>query len=708
MKSKITKSGFTGGRNAAAAILILLIGFAVIACNNNGNSINDIIDNNDLQKQNLVISGTFATQNNGDEDAKFHAATVGLASKSVSRSAAQINADDFALEGLLEDGDIIFKLRGNYNSVTRTYTLSAASSFLRYSISGEFNEAGTAAPTASAVVQIKSNDVWETFEITVATSGSAPLINGEARADTITALNDGIPAALQGIWRDPSDPDFYIMVNAFSLTVYSKYGFSDGPGGGSPGGGIDDGKRNISRNISYSTTGDVWYEETMYFTDVETKDGITSGISAYIQEFSRDSIPWDKYNDLINVYAAEVKGWRIYQAEDVSDYLELDAEFIQTDEAKAIINKYPLLRASSGYYYSFKNEINNDAMQDIYNRFSWALDGFLKTREEYSIAMGDFLKTPEGINYNTVYGITIGNTVSPVAGDRSAQEWRDFETAAFDDWETSAFHQWYKSNKNADLYTVYEAYSTYMSEFINSSDFTAFVNGYSGINMSDINKEWTFIFDTDPSGNEWSNFWNTFHNSSAFRNLNSNKTILEAYLAGPGAANAAALGGATLTFYYGLEYPVHPQEPTAAWQAQSNAYWDEYYRVMDTWAEKNGRVTWNMVYRQYGLWDEMYASGYIDRWIAENTREGGIIQIYSKWAMKVENNRLKIGSYYQQLESPELPSGGDGGVDTENNVSRNPPSVNVEMPEGDLLDFTDYETVKKLKDIEWSDMSLSR
>lgn len=195
--------------------------------------------------------------------------------------------------------------------------------------------------------------------------------------------------------------------------------------------------------------------------------------------------------------------------------------------------------------------------------------------------------------------------------------------------------------------------------FIDSPEFITFVDQYAGVTMSDIIIVYLFAPDLNLYDFEWwLEFEDAFNNFSfhSRNNLYNNEAILNEFLKDIGNKLAEPLGGVTMVFYYGIVYPVdYPEEPSQAWQDQNNAYWAEYYQVMDTWAENNGYVTWSMVYnRPYELWQEMEDSGYIDSWIAANTRPGGIIQIYSKWAMKIEGGRLYFGNYYQPSENIEI------------------------------------------------------
>ena len=55
------------------------------------------------------------------------------------------------LEGTLDDGDITFKLKGSYDTVTESYTLSSASTYVRYTINSD------PAGTTSASIATRSN-----------------------------------------------------------------------------------------------------------------------------------------------------------------------------------------------------------------------------------------------------------------------------------------------------------------------------------------------------------------------------------------------------------------------------------------------------------------------------------------------------------------------------------------------------------------------
>ncbi|MCL2251404.1 MAG: hypothetical protein FWC12_05750 [Treponema sp.] len=200
----------------AVTVFIAVIGFSLAACGGNGD---------DLQNGALItISGSFAAQNADSGNAKFYA------SESANRSAREIiAADEILLEGFLEDGPITFKLKGSYDRGTKIYVLSAAGSFLRYSISGNLSNIND----SKAIVQVKDTDGnWTSIEVDVDASltGDAPSINSGGTIQD--ELDNGIPENMWGIWwgskpivrsseTDIAYPGhYYYVVDAYTIILY--------------------------------------------------------------------------------------------------------------------------------------------------------------------------------------------------------------------------------------------------------------------------------------------------------------------------------------------------------------------------------------------------------------------------------------------------------------------------------------------------------
>jgi hypothetical protein len=174
----------------------------------------------------VTISGSFESQT-AQGNAAFFASSVENSSARMGKSLSTMSVIE--LEGLLEDGDITFRLRGSYDTQTRQYVLSAAGSFLRYSISGDLtnpNNSGT------AIVQVRnlSDNTWSSHEVSVTASstGIPPVIEGGQIEDE---LNSGLPQDMWGVWWgenayiisefDIIQPGrYFYVIDAFTVVLY--------------------------------------------------------------------------------------------------------------------------------------------------------------------------------------------------------------------------------------------------------------------------------------------------------------------------------------------------------------------------------------------------------------------------------------------------------------------------------------------------------
>jgi len=342
-----------------------------------------------LETKNLTIAGSFDSQNGGSQ-ANFFAKAGSGAPMSAVRA---IGSTEYALEGLLEDGDITFRLKGNYNSDTKTYTLSAASSILRYTISGGFNSSGVA-ETGKAVVQLKSGEVWTTTEAEVTTTGTAPAI--DAGGTIVDETEGGIPMNMRGIWRDDGDASYYAMVNAFSVVIYEKEGNN-------------------------------WVEsETLYFTEIDVAGGVASGITAYM-DWDYDSLPANFSQLMMDDYTA-ANNIKPYEPSEIINMYQ--AEFSMTTAGKAIINKYPALNREYKFYSPY-NDGSPDSYGYYYDHFyPWLLDKYYAgyywiipyggEGYFYSTDYLDLLleyRNGDGKTLGDTYGIIIGVNISPPDSD---------------------------------------------------------------------------------------------------------------------------------------------------------------------------------------------------------------------------------------------------------------------------------------------------
>ncbi|MDR1219771.1 MAG: hypothetical protein LBK73_09210 [Treponema sp.] len=169
--------------------LAVIIGFGIIGCSDSGGDNNNIDDGNDNSSNNqplFSVSGEFKGAGSGN--ALFNAATAETVSMSA-RSAAE----SYELIGELEDGDMLFRLKGTYDSSTGSYTASSASSIARYTIKGD--ESG-----ATATLAVKSGEEWNNFIVNV-TVGEVSL-DAQDYAEDDEGDEGGLPLWAQGNWHD--------------------------------------------------------------------------------------------------------------------------------------------------------------------------------------------------------------------------------------------------------------------------------------------------------------------------------------------------------------------------------------------------------------------------------------------------------------------------------------------------------------------------
>ena len=178
--------------------LIAVIVISMAACDNGSN------DNNNGDSVPLIM-GKFASQT-GSGNAVFYADIDNTA-----RSARAVTADE-TLAGKIEDGDIIFNLKGTYFPSTGDFVLSAGSSFLVYQIEGSVKNEKL--EQAEATVKVLTDGTWvaHTVSVTATTNANDVTITGTVSNDQ----QDGIPQKWLGkwimsmeTWEDGADePDF--------------------------------------------------------------------------------------------------------------------------------------------------------------------------------------------------------------------------------------------------------------------------------------------------------------------------------------------------------------------------------------------------------------------------------------------------------------------------------------------------------------------
>ena len=123
------------------------------------------------------------------------------------------------LEGKVEDGDIIFNLRGFYDSSTGNFFLSAGSTFLIYEFSGLLS---STEQNASAIIRVMDTDGnWTSIDIPVIFNNQTQ-VGGNADARQA----DGLPQSFVGRWINPEsnggiveEPLSFFAITPFALNM---------------------------------------------------------------------------------------------------------------------------------------------------------------------------------------------------------------------------------------------------------------------------------------------------------------------------------------------------------------------------------------------------------------------------------------------------------------------------------------------------------
>ncbi|MDR0495852.1 MAG: hypothetical protein LBG95_09540 [Treponema sp.] len=198
-----------------AIALVALIGFTMTACDNGDN-------NNGNGGGTPLIMGKFASQTGGGGNAVFYADIDNTA-----RSARAVTAEK-TLAGKIEDGDIIFNLKGTYFPETGAFALSAGSSFLVYQIEGTVKNDKLDQAAATVKVLAGGNWVTHTVSVTATTNADDVKITGTVS----DKQEDGIPQKWLGKWimdwSYDDDEDGYIellfdtVITPFAITIFGE------------------------------------------------------------------------------------------------------------------------------------------------------------------------------------------------------------------------------------------------------------------------------------------------------------------------------------------------------------------------------------------------------------------------------------------------------------------------------------------------------
>jgi hypothetical protein len=204
---QLRKSWWLGG------VLLLVVGAAFVACDKD----DDGGSENNSQSARKVISGTItpkqATGTLGTDAKKFYAEVSDTANRALlARVAGAVTS--YPVSGKLEDGDVVFNFKGEYEPENNIFSVQAKSSVFIFSLSGKLNAEGAMDTSKSkASVQVKTDTGWQTVECD---------LNGQQQEVSKPENNsdnggDGIPSGYLGKWRNLLNEGEYFLLTENSI-----------------------------------------------------------------------------------------------------------------------------------------------------------------------------------------------------------------------------------------------------------------------------------------------------------------------------------------------------------------------------------------------------------------------------------------------------------------------------------------------------------
>jgi hypothetical protein len=204
MRNKLFAVGITG--------ILLIFGLLMTSC--------PTAPEEDEKNDDIVISGTITpTGNTGGSSVsstpkKFRAEGSRTA-RSVSRAAGVVS---YPISGKLEDGDVIYNFKGEYEPENNVFSIQAKSTLVIFSLNGKLSADGdidTAKSTAK--IQVKSAGEWITIECNLI--GGNQTVSEEA--PNAGAEPEGLPSSYQGKWKNLLYPEEYFLVSENAIVYYS-------------------------------------------------------------------------------------------------------------------------------------------------------------------------------------------------------------------------------------------------------------------------------------------------------------------------------------------------------------------------------------------------------------------------------------------------------------------------------------------------------
>ena len=175
-------------KQLAIIIFVVLIGILITSCGDMGTG-------PQYQSGPLIISGTIG----GAGPSPSILSRSAMPDPSMVKRFTGTVQSDSTITGVLEDGDMMFRLTGVYDPSSKAFSMQAASSSMVFALTGKLNNSNTIIPSESqALLHVKDAEGhWETVSLG-AMSSSGTTVSGSANVEEKLPM----PQWTRGIWYD--------------------------------------------------------------------------------------------------------------------------------------------------------------------------------------------------------------------------------------------------------------------------------------------------------------------------------------------------------------------------------------------------------------------------------------------------------------------------------------------------------------------------
>jgi hypothetical protein len=172
------------------AVILFAAIFTIAGCGNPAGG-DDDEDGSNPPQSSFSVSGKF-TKSGGAGSGE-----VAFSLKSDAASAGRaVTAESYTIGGVLEDGDFTIRLKGSYDPNKGTWSVSAKSSAIIYTLDGSVDSEGNSRGS-TATIAVKSGDEWVPYVFPIKEDAQTVTVPD---ADAVNGEN-GIPAFAQGWWK---------------------------------------------------------------------------------------------------------------------------------------------------------------------------------------------------------------------------------------------------------------------------------------------------------------------------------------------------------------------------------------------------------------------------------------------------------------------------------------------------------------------------